>query len=157
MDANQDKTSTGNLFAQIIFNLMLMSQWKQAHTVRRSDYNLSELFTLEIIGSFTKVINSELCKFLNLAPSSMSGITRKLCDNGLIKFLPSKDGRETPWELTPKGVSVLQQQKQVLASLPNDNISGLSADEIILLNQSLEKVYASQRCTITDLFSPIVG
>jgi len=152
MNTGSNNSITRTLLTQVIFNCLLTLHWKEAHAIRKSKRNLKELFILEVVSIFEKVTGKEICKFLDIPPSSMTEIAQIFSGEGLIESVSSKDGREKPWKLTPKGKECLEAHKCLLINSSEDITSGLESTEMVALNQLLEKISENQKRLLSDLF-----
>lgn len=84
----------------------------------------------------------EASTFLELNPSTMTGIIDRMEKKGFIARLPkmSEDKRSTIITLTSKGSKLYNAAPSLLQERLSDKLGALSKDKIIIINQALDTI-----------------
>ncbi len=133
-------------FQKFVTNVFLTSSWlnkKQSDVLKKFDLTLQQFNILKIL----KGLNGESATIKLLTEKMIDKMsnTSRLVDKLLVKELVRReecqnDRRRVDIFITEKGLNLLQQASDILDSLFKDSNIELSEEQILILNNLLEKI-----------------
>jgi len=92
---------------------------------------------LECLSGKVLLSNSQLCVLLGRVQSSVSELTDRLVQRGLITREPHRDRRKSNFKLTPDGARALAEFNQVRARALSSRLASYSDESMVRLVESL--------------------
>jgi len=112
-----------------------------------NDQSDNALKTLQLLNEEDRVTAGRIAEYLDIKPSSVTQIIRKLEDaKTAIKVKSSEDARVTYVKITDKGKASLNEKSDVIDDINAFVFKGFSSEEIETLQDYLERIESNISC-----------
>lgn len=93
----------------------------------------------------------ELADRFYITPAAVTGILKKLEQDGYIERRPGTDSRNNEIRITKLGLDIVERSRSVFAALDEELLCGFSDDEINFLLSMLDKMKYNMQKTETEV------